>query len=93
MEREILISDSAGQYIPLEFATHFNFESNFKNYEVVKPILEALAKSTPYDEYYWDMWMKLENEAILNLKNGSHATLHLDGDLWLIPDGYVWEEF
>jgi hypothetical protein len=86
--KELLISDSAGVYIPKEFATSFGYAENFVNWDKVKDSIEYLKNvdDVHTDEHYWETWIHLESIARINTKTGQIGRLYQDGDLWLIGE-------
>jgi len=75
---ELLLSDARGIYIPRDFVES---EYNLKN--VSEEDIETC--KNPDDEWYWDAWINICDNAILIDKNGKEWTLYQDGDLWAIP--------
>lgn len=86
--KELIIPDSAGVYIPKEFATCFGYANNFVNWNEVKDSIEYLKNvdDVHTDEHYWETWIYLESIARINTKSGQVGRLYQDGDLWLIGE-------
>jgi len=84
----LIIPDSAGVYIPKEFATLFGYANNFVNWEKVKDSIEYLKQvdDVHADEHYWETWIYLESIARITTKSGQVGKLYQDGDLWLIGE-------
>lgn len=92
MPEEILYADSArGIYIPQHFAESVD---RSKLSGVSKGDLNTLL-GEPDQDYYWDTWASVCDDAILTDSNGQQWTLYQDGDLWLVPLGAyeAWESF
>lgn len=55
---------------------------------------ETLAEGeTERGEFYWDTWSDVCDRAILTCPiNGNKFTLHQDGSLFLIPEGWEWSD-
>lgn len=80
----ILFADeSRGIYIPQHFVESFDvFQNDLLN--VDRDDLNTIANG-PDDEYYWEAWQQILDNAIVRDHNGKEYTMYQDGDLWLIP--------
>lgn len=81
-ENSICFSDSAyGIYIPQYFAEAVDRDRveniSDEQYEI---LLEG-----PDSEFYWDVWVEVEESAVITDSNGQKFSLYQDGDLWLVP--------
>lgn len=88
-EPELWLSDDRGQYIPRDFADSFKDRD-----ECVRGVSAedwAILEAGPEHESYWETWDEVCNDAVVTM-DGVEYTLHQDGDLWLIPDGMVFDE-
>lgn len=77
----VLFADSnRGIYIPQHFAQAVNREyvSGVTDSDYAD-LLEG-----PDNEFYWDTWDRVTNNAEIDL-NGRKAFLYQDGDLWIVP--------
>ena len=77
----LLIGDSAGIYIPKEFIESTKDVDGW-NYGVSEEDIKTL--KNPDDEWYWDAWDNVLNNAVFTDKDGKEYSLHQDGDLWAI---------
>jgi len=75
---QLLLSDARGIYIPRDFVTGFDLTG-------WKGIPEDAVKDceNPENEYYWDSWEMILNNATYTDKNGNVWRLIQDGDLWV----------
>ena len=78
----LLINGAHGIYIPQFFAQ--NYEKYVTNPEEIEDELKDL-KSGPDNEFYWDSWATVMDNAKLKDDNGRECSLWQDGDLWAIP--------
>ena len=85
------LCDFGGQYIPQDFATSFaNREEDVSG--VSKEQWEILEKGPDDNEYYWDVWSEVIDNAIITDTNGIKYTIWENGDCWLIPEGMEYDE-
>jgi len=82
-EPTLLIDSHHGQYIPKLFYENMKFS----DFGLKKSDYKDLADNE--NEYYWDTWDMLLNEA--RTKDGSY--LYHYEDLWLVPEGYEGDLF
>lgn len=85
-ELDLLVSDSQGIYIPATFVHDYDLADFGFTEEEVKGYNETL--SNPDNEEYWDAWDEVLDRAVT--KDG--ATLMQNGDLWLVPEGYEFDD-
>ena len=81
---EILLSDARGQYIPRDFTTTYNLTQ--WGYAAQQAIEISNDLSNPENEYYWDAWETILNNAKHTTPEGNAYRLHHDGDLFAICD-------
>jgi hypothetical protein len=84
------LSDARGIYIPRDFAN--SFSNRHRIVSGVEADNWAVLDAGPEHELYWDTWSDVCDNAIVTNKNGIKYRLHQDGDLWLIPEGMVWDD-
>lgn len=85
------LSDARGIYIPRDFAS--SFIDRDKHVSGVDADDWAVLEAGPDHELYWDVWtgiLDYQNVTITNVV-GQKYFPHQDGDLWLIPEGMVWD--
>lgn len=73
-----LLNDARGIYIPRDFVQSFDLNKwgLYKDHEAIL--------SNPEDEFYWDEWnMVLDNAKLID-DAGNEFRLYQDGDLWAI---------
>lgn len=78
---ELLFDSASGTYIPQRFAQEIVRE-------LVKGVSEEdyAALENPDDEWYWDAWASVLDNAILTMpETGGRYQLYQDGDVWMIP--------
>ena len=82
-------SDSHGIYIPKYFAESIKREyiSNIDPSD-----LDSLTMGPDECEHYWDTWHHVESNAVITDSDGNKFCLYQDGDLWLFPVNYEFEE-
>lgn len=83
---QLLLSDSRGVYIPRDFVECFNMQQ----WHIESKYIERL--SSPDNEWYWDNWDVVLNNAYSIDKNGNKWHLWQDGDLWAICPVLMTEE-
>jgi hypothetical protein len=74
----LLINGSSGIYIPQRFIDEYASDWNLKNVDADS--IESI-KNGPDDEWYWEAWWMVE-------QNATHVdgfVLYQDDDLWAIP--------
>ena len=83
---QLLLSDSRGIYIPRDFAEYFELDQ----WNIDLKYIQRL--SSPYDDFYWDNWDVVLNNAYSIDKNGNKWYLWQDGDLWAICTDLMTDE-
>lgn len=81
---QLLILDQHGIYIPQYFAQ--NFANYLTNQEKLKDEISDLLEG-PDNEFYWDSWDTVLQDAELKDDNGKNFTLVQNGNLWSIEEG------
>jgi len=61
-----------------------------KNYSDIEKYFEDL--TTPDNEFYWDAWCDLVDNAILLDKNGNEYYIEHDEDVWAVPVNTSFED-
>jgi hypothetical protein len=79
----LLLDGQHGIYIPQLFAQ--NYPEVITNMDEVKDDFETI-KRGPDDEYYWEAWDNVLNNAKVKDVKGNPGTLYQDDDLWFIDD-------
>lgn len=89
-EPMLLIDESHGIYIPAIFIKNFNPETGNWNYDY-----ESYKKdlSSPENEFYWETWQDLLDNAKFTDQDNVTYYLYEAGDIWLVPEGYDNKEF
>lgn len=87
----LLLSDARGIYIPRDFAQDFRFAGmdglTEESPNVVKgcsPEDVETCRKGPDEEWYWEAWDSILNNAEWTDEEGNRYTLHQDGDLWAL---------
>ena len=83
---QLLLSDSRGIYIPCDFAECFDLNQ----WNIDSKYIQRL--SSPYDDFYWDNWEFVLNNAYFIDDKGNKWHLWQDGDLWAICPELMTEE-
>lgn len=82
----LLLSDARGQYIPRDFAELYADEFGVSAED--RAIL-----ADPENEWYWETWQSVEQNATATDIHGNVWRLHQSGDLWIytgeFPDALV----
>jgi hypothetical protein len=84
------LSDNRGRYIPRDFA--LSFKNRAKSIIGVSDDDWKTLKAGPDDEWYWEAWENVLNNAVVTDENGVKYTVYQDGDCWLIPEGMEWSD-
>jgi len=85
-EPTLLLDGSWGIYIPQMFATRHLTGADCLRCGI--PVGDAMALADPENSLYWEAW----DSVLGNYRTESGETLHQDGDLWLVPDGFEWPQ-
>ena len=75
---QLLLSDARGIYIPMNFVEFFDLSQ----WNIDSKYIERL--SSPDNEWYWDNWDVVLNNAKHTDSEGNVWTLWQDGDLWAV---------
>jgi hypothetical protein len=74
---QILASDSYGIYVPQKFASNYNWSGiNVEDLDIIEQ------GPTPENEWYWEAWSNVLNDAFHKDKEGNTWRLYQDGDLF-----------
>ena len=84
----LFASDRHGVYIPQHFAESVN---RGKLSGVSDDDMNILLAGPDHPEY-WDAWDVVEQSAILTDSDGTTYGLYQDGDLWLIPTDFQFDD-
>ena len=85
----MLYADSNhGQYIPQYFAQTIKRET----LTGITPKALTVLENGPDEEWYWDEWEYVLDNATVTDEHGIKYSLWQDGDLWLIPEGMEWSD-
>jgi hypothetical protein len=79
---ELLLSDNNGTNMPREFVARWS--TMVVEYDNWKDDLTFLAERHIWDTGYWDTWDSVLSDCLVMWK-GHRYTLHLDGDLFMVP--------
>ncbi len=79
---QLLLSDARGIYIPRDA---MDLERLRKSGEPICEADKAILKD-PQNEYYWDVWQEILDNAYLMDDKGIKWTLYQDGDLFAIRE-------
>lgn len=90
---KLLFDSSRGQYIPRDFVQSFvfKFDGNTSGWEGVRRE-DFNACQDPENEWYWEAWTALFDNAFYIDKDGIQWTLHHDGDLWAVALDWMTDE-
>lgn len=84
----ILFCDSSsGKYIPKRFAQ-----------EIKRELVSGISENDyneildPENEFYWETWDHVCNNAVITSVQGNKYYLWQDGDLWLVCDDLMTEQ-
>lgn len=84
--------DRHGIYIPQYFAESIN-RYTIANWSSWLSDLDALCSGPYACEEYWEIWDDILNRLTLTDPDSDiEYCLYQDGDLWLVPTDYEWEE-
>lgn len=88
----LLLSDSRGVYIPQHFAQDFAIVGvdgledapGLLAWRGIKPKDVETLRAGPDEEWYWEAWDSVLNNAFWLSEDGWRFTLSQDGDLWAL---------
>jgi hypothetical protein len=84
------LSDARGVYIPRDFANSFNDWA--KSISGVSEEDIAILRDGPEQEFYWETWDDVCNNAVITDENGNKYRIWQEGDCWLIPEDMDWDD-
>ena len=88
--RELFYSDSRGTRIPQDFAEDVDRSKVTGVDDDTWATLEA--GDTVENEWYWEAWDDVLQNAVITDAKGQKWRLEQDGDLFLIPEGMEWDD-
>jgi hypothetical protein len=78
---EILLNDTRGVYIPRDFVQGFDMEAwHITDQDMINDLQE------PENEWYWESWESLMNNAYFVDSEGMTWRLYQEGDLFALSD-------
>ena len=91
-EMILWLSDARGIFIPRDFAN--SFADRAKHVTGVEPETWSILEKgpDPENEWYWEAWTDVEQNAVITDENGVKYTVWQCGDCWLVPKGMEWDE-
>lgn len=91
----LLLSSNRGTGLPKDFIEETEGVEDWE-YNVSDEDIECLKEGdTPENEWYWEAWTNVLDNATFTYPDGSKGVLHLGeacGDLFVIPEGYSFED-
>lgn len=85
----LVISDRNGIYIPQMYCNHIDEKIAKEMCVHMEDVL--ICQSGPDHEFYWEAWDSIISCAQW-ISDGVKWTLHQDGDLWEVPEGFSFDE-
>ena len=76
----LLLDSNRGVYIPQNFTEQFDL----KQFNITLTEWQKESLSDINNEWYWDAWNSVLDNASYTDVNGNKHFLHHDGDLWLV---------
>ncbi len=89
-EPVLVLADRHGVYIPQLFCadiTQEDAELMCVDWQDVQT-----CQAGPDQGWYWEAWECILQSASLTDRQGTTWTLHQDGDLWEVPEGFTFPE-
>lgn len=89
-EPTLILLDTHGSYIPKLFCSDIDKDDALDcniNFEDVQ-----VCQAGPYHEWYWEAWQSILDNYECSDEHGIVWRLHQDGDLWVVPGGFVWPD-
>ena len=90
-EPNLILLDSHGIYIPQLFCADIGEEEAASLSISLWALSECQAG--PDSPHYWEAWDEILRDCSYRDEQGILWTLHQNGDLWEIPEGYELPEF
>ena len=84
------LDENRGISIPQVFAESFKDRDTAVS-GVSDETWEAL-DAGPDHEWYWEAWESVLNNAVVTDEHGTRYRLWQDGDLWLVPEGMMYDD-
>lgn len=89
-DMQLWLDSGRGVYIPRDFAN--SFKDRAASVAGVRDEDWSTLEKGPDEEWYWEAWTNVTNNAIVTDENGVKYQVHQDGDVWLIPEGMEYQE-
>lgn len=83
---ELLLCDSRGVYIPRDF-----LEFDLDKWHIKLSEEDIAELQNPCNEWYWECWQSILDNAYYIDDKGDKWTLWQDGDLFAVKDGYYYD--
>ena len=87
----LILTDAHGCYIPKMFCNDID-ENDALNCSIDYKDVQV-CQNGPNHEWYWESWQSILDSFECPDKHGIVWRLHQDGDLWEVPDGFVWPDY
>lgn len=84
------LGDNRGVYIPQHFSE--SFADRAKSVAGVSDETWRILESGPDHEWYWEAWDDVCRDARVTDDNGQQYFVYQDGDCWLIPVEWEWND-
>ena len=91
-EMILFLSDARGVYIPRDFATSWDSTERARRISGVSDEDWAVLEAGPDSDGYWDVWLEVEENAVVTDDNGVKFFVYQEGDCWLVPVGMDWDD-
>lgn len=94
---QILLSDARGQYIPRDFVQGFAI-AGIDGQAIAVNVWQGISAAdvafcnNPDDEWYWDAWATICDNAYMIDANGTKWSLYQNGDLFAVAYDNMTEE-
>jgi hypothetical protein len=89
LEPCLVFLDAHGIYIPQLWCSDLDQEQSEAIGASWKDV--QTCQAGPDQEWYWEAWASILDNVSMTDDNGTTWKLHQDGDLWEVPDGFVFE--
>jgi hypothetical protein len=89
-EPALVLLDSHGVHIPQLWCSDIA-ESDCEALHIQWSDVQT-CQSGPEEGWYWEAWQTILDDCYMVDERGTRWTLHQDGDLWEVPDGFSFEE-
>lgn len=97
---KLLLNSARGTYIPRDFVQDFAIECKESDKEAAKngkawlgiEASDVIACEDPNNEWYWEAWLDILNDAYWIDESDNKWTLWQDGDLFAVCDALMTKE-